>query len=159
MSIDGQTPLFVAATMGRPEIIRILLNGGACVDMPMATVGNTRLTPLDAAAVKGNAACVEVLLNAGAKLDLGGNPKYALNLAKQCLWRCIEDYDYKKSDAYPLSLRFRDKEFVETQRTFAKEDVQNAKQACELLCTACKKYDAASVLQRALLAKKLRAIM
>jgi ankyrin repeat protein len=65
-SITGDTPLHVAAVHGDVEIVRLLLQAGAKVDVQ----GEHGYTPLHEAIAQKHKGVAEVLLQAGASVDL-----------------------------------------------------------------------------------------
>ncbi|CAH1110875.1 unnamed protein product [Psylliodes chrysocephalus] len=77
--IFTETPLHVAAALGNPEIIKLLLQYGAAVNVQC---GTSKQTPLHLAAEDGDLDCVNMLLNAGAQIGSKNNKKQtALHLA------------------------------------------------------------------------------
>jgi ankyrin repeat protein len=62
----GATPLLDAAWYGNEQIVRLLVEGGARVDVTHEEGGST---PLDYAVLRGNAAIVRLLLDRGAQSD------------------------------------------------------------------------------------------
>lgn len=64
---EGKTPLYTAAWNGMEEMVKVLIELGAHVDL---RVGNTGLTALHAAAWRGNAPAAEVLLRGGVDPDV-----------------------------------------------------------------------------------------
>lgn len=76
----GWTPLHYAATAGRPDIVKLLLDHYAYID----TESPNQTTPLMMAAMYGNAATVSVLLLAGADAHLRNQKGLsALDFAKE----------------------------------------------------------------------------
>jgi len=69
----GQTPLHFAARHGHEQIARLLISGGADVNVNMA---DESWTPLLDAASKGHTKLVKLLLEKGAKVDVGDNYGY-----------------------------------------------------------------------------------
>ena len=79
----GETPLYVAAERGHPEVVRLLLEAGASTDEICGRW--TRLTPLGVAAREGHVQIVQMLLAAGASehkasLDREASPLYLASL-------------------------------------------------------------------------------
>ena len=74
VKLGHDTPLILAATMGHPEIVRLLINAGANVNWCGPTdygekEGLQRLTPLITAANENKIEVVKLLLDAGAYID------------------------------------------------------------------------------------------
>lgn len=66
-----KTPLHFAAENGHDEIVEILIEAGADVDVfEWGFLGRYRETPLHKAANEGHIACAQALLNAGADINL-----------------------------------------------------------------------------------------
>jgi ankyrin repeat protein len=68
----GSTPLFLAAEVGRLNIVEALLNAGA----KAAITNNSNSTPLHRAAQNDHAPCIEALVKAGADKDYESNHGY-----------------------------------------------------------------------------------
>ncbi|HEX6941129.1 MAG TPA: ankyrin repeat domain-containing protein [Longimicrobiales bacterium] len=66
-SVDGFTPLHLAAYFGQPETVRVLLEHGACPTT--ASRNPMALTPLHSAAASGNREICEMLLAHGADVN------------------------------------------------------------------------------------------
>jgi len=62
-TVDGQTPLWLAAKAGNARMMELLLRAGANPRLPIT---ERRQTPLSAAVYEGHARAVEILLKAGA---------------------------------------------------------------------------------------------
>jgi len=74
---NGMTPLFLAAMVGQPEIVRLLLNSGA----DMHAANRFGAMPLHQAAYAGHRRIVEMLLERGEKVDVkDGDDRTALHL-------------------------------------------------------------------------------
>ncbi len=86
---NGQSVLYGASIKNRPNVVRLLLDCGACVDMGLYRVteediiyGQCVATPLLAAAADGLDSVGEILLKYGAKVnETGGRGRTALHLA------------------------------------------------------------------------------
>ena len=68
---NGETPLHVAAKRGHCGIVRMLLKGGAKINMP--TENSLSITPLHLAVIGGHAGVIEVLLDNDADVDCSGS--------------------------------------------------------------------------------------
>ncbi|MFD8914991.1 ankyrin repeat domain-containing protein [Streptomyces sp. NPDC059575] len=66
---DGTTPLYLASVQGEAEVVRLLLEGGACPDEESGGLGSEG-TPLCAAACWGHTEAVRELLAHGADPEL-----------------------------------------------------------------------------------------
>ena len=63
---DGRTPLYVASHQGHKEVVEVLINKGAAMDL-----GNKNgETPLYIASQEGKKKVVELLIRKGAAIDL-----------------------------------------------------------------------------------------
>ena len=65
--IDSHAPLHTTALLGKHEIVQVLVDNGATIDIKTTT--NEQYTPLHLAAHSGNFATVKVLVNLGASVD------------------------------------------------------------------------------------------
>lgn len=82
----SEAPLHVAAALGHVEILRLLLQYGAAVNVQC---GEDKLTPLHLAAEQGYPLCVQVLIDAGGMVNATNRKKQTpLHLA--VLAQCIE---------------------------------------------------------------------
>jgi ankyrin repeat protein len=74
-SVDGFTPLHLAAYFGRPEVVDVLLERGTPLEL-YARADFARVTPLGSASAAGQTAVVRRLIDAGADVtaegELGG---------------------------------------------------------------------------------------
>ena len=78
--VDGHAPLHTAALFGKHEIVRVLVDNGAIIDIRTAT--EEHYTPLHLAAHSGHLATVEVLVDLGAEVDSrSSNGRTPLRLA------------------------------------------------------------------------------
>jgi ankyrin repeat protein len=80
----GFTPLWLAMKEGEEDVVRILLDKGANVNM---RAGETDYTPLMQAVATGCPSLVEVLLEKGADVNAEKNGVTALNIAKSSSFR------------------------------------------------------------------------
>ena len=64
-TVDGATPLYIAAANGNGEIVTLLIRAGANVDLAL----NDGQSPLFAASEEGHAAIAELLIQAGARVN------------------------------------------------------------------------------------------
>lgn len=84
--VFSEAPLHVAAALGHVEILRLLLQHGAAVNVQC---GEDKLTPLHLAAEQGYPVCVQVLIDAGGMVNATNRKKQTpLHLA--VLAQCTE---------------------------------------------------------------------
>nr|XP_022902304.1 transient receptor potential channel pyrexia-like [Onthophagus taurus] len=84
--VFSETPLHVAAAMGSPEILKLLLSYGASVSVQC---GAERQTALHLAAADGELKCVEILLDSGADIE-SKNRKHQTPLHLATLYQSTE---------------------------------------------------------------------
>ena len=94
--IDGHAPLHTASVLGKHEIVEILVDNGAIVDIRTAT--EEHYTPLHLAAHSGHIATVKTLVNLGAEVDsLSRNGRTPLRLATAEGYANIAEFLLSKS--------------------------------------------------------------
>ncbi|OSX70475.1 hypothetical protein BU14_0745s0003 [Porphyra umbilicalis] len=115
VGLSMQPPLHVAARVGKPALVRVLLAAGADVDAR----GSCDMTPLCVAALTSNAATVRVLLDAGASVrsrtssdeDMtplllaaeGGHPEVLAELLTHCTPADVAAVNAQRSTALMLA--------------------------------------------------------
>lgn len=82
-------PLTAAAWMGKPDIVKLLLDRGAEINQHTTKYGTALCAAAEHAGNSGHAKVVKILINAGADVHVRSAKGTALKLAQECLDSCL----------------------------------------------------------------------